>query len=288
MQKLAILGRKIGMTQIFKEEGDRVPVTVVQAGPCPILQVKSQESHGYSALQIAFEDKKAARCTKAALGHFKKAGVSPKRFVREIRVKDVPEQYQVGGSVTVDVFQEGDWVDVTGTTIGKGFAGGMKRWNWRGGPGGHGSMSHRAPGSIGQSSSPSRVFRGLHMPGHMGNVTQTVQNLRVVSVDYDRNLLLIRGAVPGSEEGCLVIRHAVKKKMSPRIERVKPEPEVQEEAPVEEEVVNEASQAVQEAAVEAVADLEAQAEGLVDGAPEKNQETAEEAPEPEGEEKKES
>ena len=223
-----LLGRKIGMTEIFGEEGYRIPVTVLESGPCPILDVKKKDSHGYDAVTLGFGDKKEKDCIKPELGNFKKANIPPKRFIREIRIEPT-ESYQVGQIFEVDCFTPGDYVDVTGVTIGKGFQGGMKRWHWKGGRATRGSMHHRAPGSIGSSSDPSRVFKGHHLPGHMGHVVRTVQGLEVIDVDKENHLLLVKGAVPG-KSGYVVIelsrkkKHKVKK-AAPPVEEKKEEKE---------------------------------------------------------------
>jgi len=207
---IGLLGKKIGMTQLFKEDGSVVLVTIIKAGPCRVLQLKKPEVDGYRAVQLGFEDKKVSYVNKPALGHFKKTGSSPKKFIREIRITE-SDKYEVGKVLAVDVFGEGDLVDVTGISIGKGFQGGMKRWGWKGGPSSHGSMTHRRVGSIGASSFPSRVFKGHHMPGRMGGERKTVQNLEVVKVDPENNLLLVSGPVPGPKNGYLIVRNARKK-----------------------------------------------------------------------------
>ncbi len=213
---VGLLGKKIGMTQAFGTDGEVIPLTVIEAGPCAVLQVKSAERDGYFAIQLGFGEKKESRVGKPDLGHFKKAGVSPKRFVREFRVtrgeteKD-DKEYKLGREILVDVFQQGDFVDISGISVGKGFQGGMKRWHWSGGPKTHGSMTHRRPGSIGASADPSRVFKGQHLPGRMGGKKITVQNLEVARVDKENSLLLIKGAVPGHKNGYLVIKKAIKK-----------------------------------------------------------------------------
>ncbi len=204
-----ILGKKIGMTQIFRDNGNLIPVTLVEAGPCPVLQVKSKETDGYFSIQLGFEDKKESRTNKPDLGRFKTANSHPKRFVKELR-PSTDEKWTKGDIIKID-FKQGEFVDVTGVSIGKGFQGGMKRWHWKGGPKTHGSTSHRRVGSIGASSDPSRVFKGHHLPGHMGNEKKTVQNLEVIRVDLENNLLLVKGAVPGPRNGYLIIRKAKKK-----------------------------------------------------------------------------
>ena len=202
-----ILGRKIGMTQVWNENDEVVPVTVIQAGPCAVSQVKTVESDGYSAVQIGFGDIKEKNVTKPMKGHFAKAGLKPVRYLREVRVEDAGE-YRVGDEQTVAAFAETKKVDVTGTSKGKGFAGVMKRYGFRGGPGGHGAHFHRAPGSVGQCATPSRVFKGLKLPGHMGCDTVTVKNLEVVRIDEDQNLILVKGAVPGGKNGIVRVRMA--------------------------------------------------------------------------------
>lgn len=206
----AILGRKVGMTQVFGEDGSVTTVTVIDAGPCEVVQVKSAGKEGYNAIQLGFEDKKENKTKKSLKGHFEKHKLIPKKILREIRI-GADEKFEVGQKITVDVFEEGEYVDVTGKSIGKGFQGGVKRWNWAGGPETHGSMSHRAPGSIGSSSDPSRVFRGHHLPGHMGFDTNTVQNLEVVKVDKENNIMLVKGHVPGKKKNLLVLKKAKKK-----------------------------------------------------------------------------
>lgn len=208
-----ILGKKIGMTQIFTERGEAVPVTVIEAGPCWVTQVRTERRDGYSAVQLGFEEvdpKKASRkLTKAELGHLK--NVRPLKHLREFRdgVKD--GEYEVGSKLDVSQFTAGDKVDVTGTSKGKGFAGGMKRHNFRGGPKTHGqSDRQRSPGSIGSGTTPGRVLKGMRMAGHLGDERVTVQNLEIVQVDPERNLLLVRGAVPGAKNGLLMIRQSIK------------------------------------------------------------------------------
>ena len=200
-----ILGTKIGMTQIWK--GDRaVPVTVVLAGPCPVVQRKSKQTDGYVAVQIGYLPKSEKRVNSPAMGHFKKAGVSPVRFLREFR-GFAPE----GDTVSVDIFVEGEKIDATGTSKGKGFQGVMKRWNFKGGPASHGSKKwHRRPGSIGQRKTPGRVYKGKRMAGHMGMDRVTVQNLEVVEIRADENLILVKGAIPGANGGLVVLRQAAK------------------------------------------------------------------------------
>jgi len=206
---IGILGKKIGMTQLFKEDGSVLPLTLIEVGPCYVLQVKTEASDGYKAIQVGFDPKKENRVIKPLKGHFAKAKVKPVRFIKEIRV-DSTDQYKVGQTLTVDIFQEKDLVDVTGVSIGKGFQGGVKRWGWAGGKKTHGSMHHRAPGSIGQSSYPSRVFKGQHLPGRMGGETKTIQNIEIVKVDKEANLLAVKGSIPGHKNSYLIIKEARK------------------------------------------------------------------------------
>ena len=206
-----IIGKKLGMTQIFHEDGGVVPVTVVQAGPCTVVQVKAPAKEKYGAVQLGFEERDPKRFKKPLLGHFEKAKLPGFRYLREFRVAD-PGPFQVGQVITVEEFKVGDRVDVIGTSKGKGFMGVVKRWAFRGGRATHGSMFHRAPGSIGASSYPSRVWPGQKMGGHTGNQRATLQNLEVVDVRTRQNLLLIRGAVPGGSRGLLLIREAKKRK----------------------------------------------------------------------------
>ncbi len=198
-----ILGKKLGMTQIFDENGKIWPVTVVEAGPCCVIQVKTGKTDGYDAVKVGFSEiKKEKKVTKPMQGMFKKAALKPYKFLREFPMGDL----KVGDMVTVEKFQKGDMISVTGVSKGKGFQGVMKRHNYAGGPGSHGSMFNRAPGSIGQSSFPSRVFKNKGLPGHMGSEKVTVKNLKIVDIKADQNLLLILGAVPGSKGTVLEIR----------------------------------------------------------------------------------
>ena len=207
----AILGRKLGMTQIFTEEGRVVPVTVVESGNNLVLRNKTHETDGYNAVQIGFGDVKEKNVTKPLKGQFEKAGVKAVRFIREMRLT-APSEYNVGDTIGVDIFAEGDLVDVVGTSKGKGFAGGIKRHNFARGPMGHGSKSHREPGSTGAmiSGPGGRVLKGKKLPGRMGGERVTVQRLTVVRVDTDRNLILIKGAIPGPKKGFVVIKDTVK------------------------------------------------------------------------------
>ena len=207
----AILGRKLGMTQIFTEEGQVVPVTVVESGNNVVVQNKTVENDGYDAIQIGFGAIKESKVNSPMKGHFAKAGVAPVKFVREMRLENASE-YNVGDTIGVDIFSAGELVDVTGTSKGKGFAGGIKRHNFARGPMGHGSKSHREPGSTGAmiSGHGGRVLKGKKLPGHMGSEKVTVQRLTVVRVDADRNLLLIKGAIPGPKKGLVVVKSTVK------------------------------------------------------------------------------
>ncbi|MBS3994522.1 MAG: 50S ribosomal protein L3 [Alkaliphilus sp.] len=204
-----IIGRKIGMTQIFTQEGRVIPVTVVQAGPMVVTQIKTVETDGYNAIQVGFEELKENRATKPIKGHFEKAGVGLKKIVREFLVKN-SQDYKVGQEIRADIFAEGNKVDATAISKGKGTQGTIKRWNCSRGPMTHGSKSHRLSGSKGAGTTPGRVFKGQHEAGRMGNEQITVQNIEVVRVDVDRNLLLIKGAIPGPKKGIVTIRETVK------------------------------------------------------------------------------
>jgi large subunit ribosomal protein L3 len=203
-----ILGKKIGMTQIFNEDGIVVPVTVVEAGPCVVLQKKELATDGYEAIQLGFDEKKEHRANKPELGHVKKANAKPQKFVKEIRGVNLAD-YEVGGLVKADLFTEGEIVDVTGTSKGKGFTGAIKRHNQARGPMSHGSKYHRGPGSMG-AIAPNRIFKGQTMPGRMGAERVTIQNLEIVKVDAEKNLLLIKGSVPGPRNSYVIIKSAVK------------------------------------------------------------------------------
>jgi large subunit ribosomal protein L3 len=204
---IGLLGRKVGMTQVFDGRGKAVPVTVIQAGPCPVVQRKTTARDGYEAIQIGFvSESKKQRITRPLQGHFDKAQVPYQRRLQEMRIGGRDGDISVGQVLTVAMFQEGERVKVTGVTKGRGFQGGVKRWNYKGGPATHGSMFHRAPGSIGASSYPSRVFRGHHLPGHMGAVQNSVRGLRVVAVDAENHVLLLEGAVPGPSGGVVTIQ----------------------------------------------------------------------------------
>jgi len=200
-----LLGKKIGMTQVFTDEGSLVGVTVIETGPCPVLAIKDK------AVAIGFDVVKETRLNKAQADFFKKLNISPRRLIREVP-RDSTAEYAIGQELKTDAFKVGDFVDVTATSKGKGFQGGMKRWHWAGGPATHGHTSHRRVGSIGSTTTPGRVWRGHHMPGHMGDERVTVQNVAVVKVDADNNLLLVKGSVPGGKNSYVVVRTAKKKK----------------------------------------------------------------------------
>ena len=207
--KKAILGTKVGMTQMFREDGTMIPVTVILAGPCPIVQKKTQEHDGYEAVQVAFKPIREKLVTKPMMGHFSKAGVAAHRYTKEFKLDDTAA-YEVGQVIKADAFESGDMVDVTGTSKGKGFQGNIKRWNQARGRKTHGSHSYRVAGSMGACTYPGEVFKTKHLPGHMGHERVTVQNLEVVRVDADRNLLLVRGAIPGAKGGLVMVRETVK------------------------------------------------------------------------------
>ncbi len=202
---IGLIGKKIGMTQVFAADNRQVGVTAIQVGPCPILRVMDKN------IQLGFDLAKEKNLKKPQLGLYKKLNIAPRKVIKDIS-KETNVEYKVGDELKVDLFAEGDFVDVRGTSIGKGFQGGMKRWHWKGGPRTHGSTSHRRVGSIGSSTTPGRVFRGHHMPGHMGAKNATVQNLKVIKVDLENNLLLVEGGVPGYKNGYLVVTKALKKK----------------------------------------------------------------------------
>ena len=204
-----ILGRKLGMTQIFTEDGIMVPVTVVEAGPMVITQLKTVENDGYQAVQVGYGEVKEKSLNKPQKGHFAKAGVGLKKFVREFRSEDVAN-YTLALELNVSMFEVGQKVDVTGTSKGKGFQGPIKRHNQSRGPMSHGSRYHRGPGSMGAASDPSRVFKGKKLAGHMGAVRRTIQNLEVIRVDAEKNLILIKGAIPGPKKGLVVVKKAIK------------------------------------------------------------------------------
>jgi large subunit ribosomal protein L3 len=209
-QRKGVLGEKLGMTQVFDDEGRMVPVTVVQAGPCVVTQLKNQEQDGYTAVQLGFGQIDPRKVNKPRTGHFEKAGVTPRRYLVELRADDTTE-YELGQEITADVFEAGQKIDVTGTSKGKGTAGVMKRHGFKGLGAPHGTQrKHRSPGSIGGCATPGRVFKGLRMAGRHGNARTTVQNLTVHAIDAEKNLLLIKGAVPGPNGGVVLVRDAVK------------------------------------------------------------------------------
>ena len=205
----AIIGRKVGMTQVFDDKGVVIPVTVIEAGPCTVVQVKTVEKDGYDAVQLGYGAVKEHKVNKPVKGHFSKGNVVPTKHLREFRVADTAA-VKVGEEVKADVFTAGDLVDIQGTTKGKGFQGVIKRHGQHRGPMGHGSMYHRRPGSMGSTSTPGRVFKGKKLPGHMGVETVTIQNLEVVKVDLDKNAILVKGSIPGSKGSIVKIRSAVK------------------------------------------------------------------------------
>lgn len=208
---IGLLGRKLGMTNIFNK-GKGVPVTLIEAGPCYVLQVKTKSADGYDAVQIGFAEKKEKLTNKPDKARFKKAGVNPVRFVKELRLKDEEvANYKPGQKIEADIFANGDYLDVVGTSIGKGFQGGVRRWGWKGGPGGHGSMFHRAIGSIQSGARLGRVTKGHHMPGHMGVDRITTQNLEVLDVDKEKNLIIVKGSVPGHKNSFVIIKEAKKR-----------------------------------------------------------------------------
>ena len=207
--KKAIIGRKVGMTQIFDEKGNVIPVTVIEAGPCSVVQVKTEETDGYNAVQLGFGSVKERKVNKPDMGHFTKVKVTPVKHLREFRLEDV-SNFKVGDELKADVFEAGEKVDIQGTTKGKGFQGVIKRHGQHRGPMGHGSMYHRRPGSMGSTSTPGRVFKGKKLPGHMGVQTVTIQNLEVVRVDLDKNVILVKGSVPGPKGAILKIKTSVK------------------------------------------------------------------------------
>ncbi len=207
--KKAIMAKKIGMTQVFTEDRRLIPVTVLEAGPCAVVQKKTMENDGYEAVQVGFVDQKEKQANKPMKGHFEKAGVSLKKYLKEFRFEDAAS-YEIGQEIKADIFSAGDKVDVSGVSKGKGYASTIKRYNAQRGPMGHGSKSHRVTGSMGSSATPSSVKKGKRMPGHMGAVNVTLQNVEIVRADADKNLILIKGAVPGAKGAILVIKESVK------------------------------------------------------------------------------
>lgn len=204
IEMIGLIGKKIGMTQVFGDDGKLIGATAIEAGPCLILAIKEK------SIQIGFDPLKENRVKKPILGYFKKLNIAPLKLIREV-LKEPSKEYKIGEELKVDVFKSGDFVDITGTSRGYGFQGGMKRWNWKGGPASRGSTSHRRAGSIGSSTTPGRVWKGHHMPGHMGACRVSLQNLRVVKVYPEKNILLVKGAVPGHKNSYLIIRKAKKK-----------------------------------------------------------------------------
>lgn len=205
-----ILGKKLGMTQIFDKEGKVFPVTVIEVGPCVIVQKKTVDSDGYNAVQLGFDVKREKLVTKPVKGHYAKAGTAPRRFLKEVQF-DIDTELTVGEEIKADIFTEGEYIDVVGKSKGRGYTGAVQRWNINRGPMTHGSMYHRRPGS-GGSIAGARVFKGRHLPGRVGNAQVTVQGLRIMRVDPERNLILVRGAVPGATGGYLLIKESIKKK----------------------------------------------------------------------------
>ncbi|MCB9800176.1 MAG: 50S ribosomal protein L3 [Candidatus Omnitrophica bacterium] len=254
---IGLLGKKVGMTQVFDGEGRQVPVTVLQVGPCQVSEIRTKEKHGYTAVQLAFDACRPKNLNKAKVGHLKKSNIEPLRFVREIRTENI-EGLTPGAKLRADNFAVGDFVDVEGVSIGRGFQGVVKRHHFKAGEAAHGSKMGREPGSTGQSAYPSRVIKGLRMPGHMGSERVTVQNLCVVQVDVENNLVALNGAVPGYDGSYLVIRDALKKRKDKKwkLEEVKEdkpaeEPKAQaesseQEAPAEETSAQEDSKDQQE------------------------------------------
>lgn len=209
--KKGLIGKKIGMTQIFNEEGKVIPVTVIEAGPCVVSQVKTEETDGYNSIQLGFGAIKESKVNKPERGHFTKANIAPARYLREFRVDSI-EDVKVGDELKADIFMAGDKIDIQGTSKGKGFQGVIKRHGQHRGPMGHGSMYHRRPGSMGSTSTPGRVFKGKKLPGHMGAETVTIQNLEVIKVDLDKNIILVKGSVPGAKGSILKIKSSIKAK----------------------------------------------------------------------------
>ena len=235
-----ILGRKIGMTQVFTKSNKVVPVTVISVEPNVVTQIKTKENDGYEAIQLGFDTKREKLATKASIGHTNKANTTPKRFFKEIRGVDI-NNYTLGQEIKVDIFEEGEVVDVTGTTKGKGFQGVIKRHNQSRGPMGHGSQYHRSPGSMG-TMRPMRVFKGKHLPGHMGTLTVTIQNLEIIAVDLENNCLLVKGNVPGPKNSLVIIKSAVKAngKVNEKQELISYEVEEANEAPIENDALENA------------------------------------------------
>jgi large subunit ribosomal protein L3 len=268
-----IIGKKLGMTRVFSQEGNIVPVTVIEAGPCPIVQKKTKENDGYAALQVGFLKKKPTRVNRPLMGHFKKCGVGAFYILKELRVDEV-DSYELGQEIAVDIFQPGDLVDVTGTSKGRGFSGVMKRHGFRGAPGSHGTHEYfRHGGSIGSAADPSRTFKGKKMPGHFGNRKVTIQNIEVVEVRPEQNLIFLKGAIPGWRNGIVVIRQA-KKGIAPPRPTPPREKEVKAKAEVKEEVEEKVKEEV-EAEVKVKEEAEDKAEEEVKEVPEGEAKTEE-------------
>ncbi len=200
-----LLGRKLGMSSLFSQEGHQIPVTVIEVGPCVVTQIKTRAIDGYDALQVGFVEKRKKRTNKPLQGHFKKSGGNGYAFLKEISVDD-PSEYTLGQALTVDMFQVGERVDISGVSKGRGFSGVVKRWGFHGGKGTHGSMFHRVPGSVGASATPSKIIKGRKMPGHHGNRRVTVRNLEIVDIRPDQHLLMVKGAIPGCRSGLVEVR----------------------------------------------------------------------------------
>ena len=255
-----LLGKKVGMTQIFNEDGDKIPVTVLEVGPCMVQAIKSNEKEGYVAVQIGYGDTKAKRVKKPQRSYIEANKLKPKKFVKEIRCDEVGD-VKIGDEITNEIFQIGDYIDITGLSKGKGFQGGMKKYNWSGGRATHGSKSHRAPGSIGASAYPSRVFKGHGMPSQMGNTRITVQNVKIVDVDVENNTIAVKGAVPGANGTYIVARYALKKPLAERqVKEEKPEEEVQKQEAVKEDVKIEKAEAPKKETKDQGAGVKAQEE----------------------------
>jgi large subunit ribosomal protein L3 len=203
----ALIGKKLGMTQVFEESGRTIPVSVIQAGPCPVVQIKTAEKDGYGAIQIGFDSASKRGLTRPVAGHYKKANVEPRRILKEVRV-DAPDSYTLGQAISVKIFEGASKVHVSGLTKGRGYTGVTKKHGFKGGKETHGCKSHRVPGSVGNNSSPARVFKGKRLAGRMGNELRTIRNLQVVQIDVENNLLFVRGAVPGANNGVVFIRKA--------------------------------------------------------------------------------
>lgn len=204
-----LLGQKIGMTQIFNDKGKVIPVTVIKAGPCVVVGKKTKDKDNYEALQLGFCEAKEKNLIKPKKGYFVKQNVIPQKFLKEFRIQNAGD-YTIGQEIKVDIFKESDYVDISGITKGKGFTGVMKRWGFSGGKASHGSMHHRAPGSIGASSDPSRVYKGTGMPGHKGNSKAMVQKLKIIKIDPENNLLMVKGSIPGEKNGLVLVKRTVK------------------------------------------------------------------------------